>query len=231
MRARRVTPPDAAPAIPAAPQLRRRAVEHELALRHQQHAVGERRERAEILVDDDRGDAFGADARRASARSSARPSARGLRSPRRSGSRPDWSSARGRWSASAARRRRAGGRQLSAPLGEPREQLEDARPASSARCRRRPARAAITRFSTTVSDAEDAAPLRHEGDAAARDRLRRRRADVARRRASRGRAAAAPAPSASAAAWSCPCRCGRSARRSRRARRERSMPCSTWLAP
>ncbi len=65
-------------------------------------------QRIEIFVDHQDGLAVGSSARAGSPRSLCGSAARGLRSPRRGSEGAGWSSARGRWRASAVRRRTAG---------------------------------------------------------------------------------------------------------------------------
>jgi hypothetical protein len=131
------------------------AGEHHFALDQDHVAVGDLGHVFPVLVDDHAADAARGSRRRC-ARSRGRSAGPGLRWPRPGSARRGWSSGRGRWSASAARRREL----LSAvaqALLEPREGVEHAlvvqswrRPAPSAALPVGPARAAILRFSTTL---------------------------------------------------------------------------------
>ena len=123
--------------------------------------------------------------------------------------------ARGRWPASAARRRTAGRRDW--PAAGQRAGTARARaPPSSGAGHRRRRRSAIARFSVTLRRSENAAPLRHVGDAAAGDG--EASASVSRPAPSDqhcARGARARVPSWCGSAWSCPCRCGPSGQWSR----------------
>ena len=142
----------------------------------------------------------------------------------------DSSSARGRWRASAARRRRAGCpccRARSASAGN----TPNTR--SSVQGSRAPLRLSGEGDQVLAHRqvGKDLPALRHERDPHARDSVRRPALDALAAERDRSRRAPGSGPGSSARSSSCPCRCARAASRTSPARISSEMPNSTWLAP
>ena len=97
--------------------------------------------------------------------------------------------------------------EVAPPLLEAREDARRRAPRSTW-----PGRATAVRCSSTVSDGQHVALLRHPAEPALRAPVRRQRGEVAPAPAERAAMQARRGPSASRAAWSCRRRCGRAAR-------------------